>query len=157
MLKVTSHCLVHQFVNVCVGIVLSLNISMVNAEGRIPLPVVPKAKAPVSETQTCVEPVDSMRKNHPIFLKHQRDDTMRQGIRTEQYSLKNCINCHVTPNEKGEIASVHEDEGHFCASCHNYAAVSIDCFQCHLSVPETVESHAITKLGLDSFTLDFPK
>ena len=138
---------------VCAGIVLSVSVSGVSADGRIPVPVVPKAQAPVSETQVCVEPVDVMRKNHHVFLKHQRNDTMRDGIRTEQYSLKNCINCHVTPNEKGEILSVHEDKGHFCVSCHRYAAVSVDCFQCHLSTPETEEASATTELGLDSFTL----
>lgn len=146
--------LLGQLVKVCAGIVFSISMSMVSADGRIPLPIVPKAQAPVSETQACVEPTDEMREKHHVFLKHQRNDTMRQGIRTEKYSLKNCINCHVTPNENGEILSVHEDEGHFCVSCHRYTAVSIDCFQCHLSVPETQEaSNATVELGLDSFTL----
>jgi len=142
--------IIYKIANACAGIVLSVTVSTVSADGRIPLPVVPKAQ---SEAKTCVEPTDVMRKQHHVFLKHQRDDTMHQGIRTESHSLKNCINCHVTPNEKGEILSVHEDDGHFCVSCHRYAAVSIDCFQCHLSVPETTSANAITELGLDSFKL----
>jgi len=151
--RMKSSLLIHKFANVCAGIALSLSVSAVSAEGRVPLPVVPKAQAPVSETQACVEPTDVMRKNHHVFLKHQRDDTMHQGIRTESHSLKNCINCHVTPNENGEYSSVHEDDGHFCVSCHRYAAVSIDCFQCHLSVPESAESNATAELGLDNFTV----
>jgi len=97
-------------------------------------PVPPKAKAKASEKTECVEPVAEMRKNHMTFLKHKRDETLREGVRTKTHSLTECIDCHVTPNDKGEFARIGDKE-HFCSSCHNFAAVTIDCFQCHADRP----------------------
>jgi hypothetical protein len=87
-----------------------------------------------SATQGCVEPEDEMRRNHMEYILHQRDETMHQGVRTRQYSLEECINCHAIKDDSGEYLHV-EDSRHFCASCHTYAAVKIDCFQCHADVP----------------------
>ena len=98
-------------------------------------PVPPKAKANASDATKCVEPVGVMRKDHMEFLKHKRDETMREGIRTKKHSLSECIDCHVTPNDKGTFARFGDDE-HFCSSCHNYAAVNVDCFDCHSDLPE---------------------
>jgi len=106
-------------------------------------PSVPKAKANVSETQQCVEPIDVIRKNHMVFLEHKRDETMREGVRTKKHSLVECIDCHVTPNENGEYARIGED-GHFCSSCHNYAAVNVDCFDCHSDLPQNASAHMHT-------------
>ncbi len=79
----------------------------------------------------CVEPTEEMRRNHMKKILHQRDETMHKGIRTQKYSLKNCIDCHADPKTN----SVLGKDG-FCESCHVYAAVSIDCFTCHSSSPE---------------------
>ena len=98
-------------------------------------PVPPKAKQKASEKTECVEPVPLMRKNHMEFLKHKRDLTLREGVRTKEHSLVECIACHVTPNAKGEYPRYGDDK-HFCSSCHNYAAVNVDCFDCHSDVPE---------------------
>jgi hypothetical protein len=68
------------------------------------------------------------------YILHQRDETMYDGIRTRQYSLEECINCHASKDENGEFVRV-EDTRHFCATCHTYASVKIDCFQCHSDVP----------------------
>ncbi len=87
-----------------------------------------------SDTQECVEPEDEMRRNHMNYILHQRDETVYAGIRTRQYSLEECINCHASKSEDGGYIRV-EDPRHFCASCHTYASVSIDCFQCHADVP----------------------
>jgi hypothetical protein len=57
---------------------------------------------------------------------------VHEGIRTRQYSLQECINCHVSD---AEDAPRVDNEEHFCSSCHTYAAVSIDCFQCHADRP----------------------
>ncbi|MFV1973016.1 MAG: hypothetical protein ACC648_04790 [Thiohalobacterales bacterium] len=96
------------------------------------LPVIPEAQGRVSEAQGCVEPTEEMRRNHMNYILHQRDETVYQGVRTRQHSLKECINCHVSdaPN-----APRHGDSEHFCSSCHNYASVQIDCFQCHTDRP----------------------
>lgn len=88
-----------------------------------------------SDTQECVQPEEEMRRNHMKYILHQRDQTMHQGIRTRTYSLEECINCHASKDEAtGEWIRV-EDKRHFCATCHTYAAVHIDCFQCHADVP----------------------
>ena len=97
-------------------------------------PGLPKAKEAAGENQ-CVEPVDTMRRQHMNFIKHQRDDTMHRGIRTTKYSLVACIDCHVTADDQGQVPTAKSDQ-HFCTSCHKYSAVSIDCFQCHASRPE---------------------
>lgn len=98
-------------------------------------PVPPKAKMKASDKTECVEPVGVMRKNHMEFLLHKRDETMREGVRTKKHSLSECIDCHVTANDKGEFARFGDDK-HFCSSCHNFAAVNVDCFDCHSDLPE---------------------
>lgn len=92
------------------------------------LPVVPKASG------TCVEEPAVMRRNHMDFLAHQRDATLRQGIRGAKHSLKECVTCHVQTGQNGILLPVNA-ERQFCESCHAYAAVSVDCFQCHATVP----------------------
>ena len=91
--------------------------------GRTPLPVVEPARA---GTQ-CVEPPETMRRSHMDLLKHQRDDTVHGGIRGAKHSLKGCVECHASR----ATASVSQAPGDFCVSCHSYAAVKIDCFECH--------------------------
>jgi hypothetical protein len=108
------------------GLLLAGSLQPVIAgDGRTPMPAVEPAAA---GTQ-CVEPADVMRRNHMRFLKHQRDDTVRGGIRGAKYSLKDCIDCHASQ----KTASVAKAETNFCVSCHSYAAVKIDCFECHSS------------------------
>jgi hypothetical protein len=61
-----------------------------------------------------------------------RDKTVIEGIRTKKYSLKECINCHASETT-GSVAAAKDD---FCVSCHSYAAVKIDCFDCHSTKPQ---------------------
>lgn len=95
----------------------------------------PKYPEPVGEK--CVEPTDVMRREHMNFILHQRDETMHEGIRgiTAKHSLKDCIDCHVGYDDQDKAIPIN-DEGQFCQSCHNYAAVSIDCFSCHRTTPD---------------------
>lgn len=94
----------------------------------------PNIPAPV-KGERCVEDTDEMRKNHMKYLLKHRDETLREGIRTKQYSLKECIECHVPP--KGEAQEAGRSEGeHFCKNCHMYTGVKIDCFECHATRPE---------------------
>ena len=76
-----------------------------------------------------------MRIWHMRKLVHKRDQTLREGIRTKKFSLKRCITCHAVKDESGKFLTV-KDERHFCRSCHDYAAVRIDCFDCHASRPD---------------------
>lgn len=112
------------------------------AAGDSMLPVLPEAQARFSDAQGCVEPTEDMRKNHMEYILHQRDETVHEGIRTRQYSLNECINCHVSDAPDAPRVSSEE---HFCNSCHTYAAVKIDCFQCHADRPvSTKPRHSLT-------------
>ena len=106
---------------------ISLFLLSLPAYAAPPLPAIAKAKA---GTQ-CVAPPEVMRRDHPRMLKHQRDDTVRGGVRGAQASLKGCIECHASP-ETGSVAAAPQD---FCSSCHHYAAVKLDCFECHSTRP----------------------
>jgi len=90
---------------------------------------------PMGQGDSCVEDTDFMRRNHMDLLKHQRDETMKEGIRGKPYSLKECLSCHAVDGPDAIPVTVSSPQ-HFCRSCHDYAAVSIDCFQCHASRPE---------------------
>ncbi len=81
--------------------------------------------------ERCVEDSATMRRDHMRFLRHQRDATVHQGIRGAKYSLKGCIDCHAS----ARTGSVAAAPGDFCVACHSYAAVQIDCFECHASKP----------------------
>jgi hypothetical protein len=76
----------------------------------------------------CVEATEVMRRDHMKLLMHQRDRTMREGIRTRPHSLAGCVECHAS----AKTGSVLGAEG-FCQSCHAYAGVKLDCFECHAS------------------------
>jgi [DsrC]-trisulfide reductase subunit J len=95
-----------------------------------PVPTIPEA----IQGEQCVEDTDFMRRNHMEILLHQRDDTLRKGIRTKKHSLKNCFTCHVVKGADQQPVTA-KDPKHFCRQCHDYAAVKVDCFQCHTSVP----------------------
>ena len=90
----------------------------------IPDPVKP------ADAEQCVEPVEVMRRDHMKFLMHQRDDAVIDGKRDSKYSLVGCMNCHNPASASGEVIR-YEDPRHFCADCHTYASVKIDCFECH--------------------------
>ncbi len=107
--------------------------------GDAPSPEIPKAKAKATEEYGCVAPVKYMRKNHMRELLHQRDETLREGVRTRKFSLAECINCHVTQDTKTGQMPKFGDDNHFCSSCHNYASVSVDCFSCHNDQPQQSE------------------
>ena len=116
---------------------LSVVPAMLKADDSL-LPVIPEAQSRVSAEQGCVEPVGEMRRNHMEYILHQRDETMHRGIRTGQHSLVECINCHVSA---ASDAPRYGKSEHFCSSCHTFAAVSIDCFQCHADRPVKTSGH----------------
>jgi hypothetical protein len=110
-----------------VGLVVLLDVGVSGSAERVPVPAPPKGKG-----DACVEPVDVMRRQHMVFLEHQRDETVRQGIRGRKHSLKGCVECHAVPDASaGGTRTVQP----FCGQCHGYAAVRIDCFQCHTGQP----------------------
>jgi len=105
-------------------------------------PLLILAGVPVPEIQqgqgsACVEDTEFMRRNHMNLLLHQRDETVLQGMRGEQHSLKECVSCHAIDGADSLPLTAASPQ-HFCRSCHDYAAVKIDCFGCHASRPEVV-------------------
>jgi hypothetical protein len=106
-----------------------ISVLSVSAYAAAPYPDIPKGKG-----DHCVEDTEFMRANHMKLLYHQRDETMHRGIRTKKHSLKECINCHVVKDANNQPVSVASPK-HFCRVCHDYAAVKIDCFECHASKP----------------------
>ena len=89
------------------------------------------------------EHIENMRKNHMDELLHKRDETVINGIRTEDHSLKSCINCHVPEQYNGKVLRSSDPE-HFCSTCHNYVAQKIDCFQCHVDYPSNSKISKVT-------------
>jgi len=114
------------------GLLLLLGLGSVwSGNAGEPGPVIPKGKG-----DRCVADTDFMRRNHMDLIMHQRDETVIRGIRDEPFSLVECVDCHVQQNASNEPVRIDAD-GQFCASCHTYAAVKIDCFDCHAAVPDT--------------------
>ena len=103
------------------------------AAGRVPQPSIESARG-----DKCVQDPAFMRRNHMELLKHQRDDTVHGGIRGAKYSLNGCIGCHAS-QATGSVAAASTN---FCQSCHVYAAVKIDCFECHSSKPARTAAHS---------------
>ncbi len=99
------------------------------AAGRVALPQIAKGKG-----EACVEETAFMRRNHMTLLLHQRDETVLRGIRTPKYSLKECLACHAVLGPDAQPVA-YDSPRNFCQSCHSYAAVKIDCFECHNARP----------------------
>ncbi len=104
--------------------------------GRTPVPHPPKGRG-----EHCVADTEFMRRNHMTMLLHQRGETVHLGERGMKYSLAACIDCHAVRGADG-VAVTYADPRHFCRSCHDYAAVSVDCFECHASRPSEADKAA---------------
>lgn len=118
-------------------LVLLAIVAMLQGCGKVaPELDVATAKAK-SEHCTISEDISEVRNNHMEYILHKRDETMYDGIRTKQHSFTECINCHV-PKGVGDQKVRHDEEEHFCATCHMYTGVKLDCFQCHTDQPEEV-------------------
>ncbi|MDX2289465.1 MAG: cytochrome c3 family protein [Hyphomicrobiaceae bacterium] len=117
------------------AMVLMLTVGVGAAQAGPPKPAKGRGEA-------CVAPTDWMRRYHMTVLHHQRDDTVHEGIRTQQFSLKGCIDCHQVKGSDDRAVTV-ADPKHFCRTCHDYAAVRVDCFECHASRPGEGDKAAV--------------
>ncbi|MEH6455148.1 MAG: hypothetical protein V7749_02425 [Cocleimonas sp.] len=97
-------------------------------------PVLMKASQQFETVEKRDQHIAYMRTNHMDALKHKRDETMYNGIRTEEHSIVGCINCHVPESFNGKVLR-HTDQEHFCTTCHTYVAAKLDCFECHVDHP----------------------
>lgn len=93
-----------------------------------------EGSAKADKLESCVRDTPFMRRNHFELIKHQRDVTVHEGIRKTEDSLAGCVDCHVRRDAEGQPVAINAP-GEFCASCHTYAAVTLDCFSCHATVP----------------------
>lgn len=75
-----------------------------------------------------------MIRDHPAFLLSYRTAFVHSSTEIPFGNLEGCVTCHVT-NDASNKPVGFDDPRHFCRSCHNTAAVSIDCFECHQSRP----------------------
>jgi hypothetical protein len=90
---------------------------------------------PRGQGEHCVADTDFMRRNHMSMMTEHRREAVHNGARKPQYSLSGCVSCHAVKGDDGKPIS-YADDKHFCRSCHSYAAVRIDCFECHKSTPD---------------------
>ncbi len=91
----------------------------------------PKPDIVIEQAGHCVADKDTMRREHPDMLRHQRNRTLREGVRGEKVSLNGCISCHASKTNGSVLGS----DQNFCQACHSYAAVKLDCFECHQATP----------------------
>lgn len=94
--------------------------------------VVPGSRA--ATLSFCVEPTELMRRRHMEFIKHQRVLTVHEGIRGSKYSLAGCVECHISADADHVPVPINRPD-QFCGACHAYAAVDLNCFDCHAAVP----------------------
>ncbi len=119
--------------------VASLGMKSVASSKAAELSRVFKPNIPVAKGEACVRETAFMRTDHMSLLLHQRDQTVYKGMRPKRISFNACLTCHVVLGSDAR-AVTYKDPKHFCRTCHDYAAVSIDCFSCHNSVPELSET-----------------
>jgi len=126
---------------ILVTLLLAASLGGLTACSSEPEQLAVEGSAKAAKLSQCVEPTDFMRRNHMELIKHQRDETVHEGIRATSHSLAGCIDCHVQYDAQLQAVGVNAS-GQFCAGCHQYAAVSLDCFQCHATVPQDAVSHS---------------
>lgn len=92
---------------------------------KLDTPAIQKLAA---KDRKCVMPKDYMRANHMQMLVDWRESVVRDAQRE-----------FVNPEGKKFVASLsntcldcHSNKSQFCDQCHNYVAVTPNCFGCHL-------------------------
>ncbi len=124
---------------VIIGIIIFLGIAtfpiLYDVGKAAPPPIEPKIDTPEIQKMVekkCVEPKSFMKTEHMVLLDNWRNWYVREGRQIytaddgKQYdiSLSNtCMKCH--SNKKD-----------FCDKCHNYAAVTPYCWDCHIEPKE---------------------
>lgn len=103
----------------------------------------PKPAVVIEKQEGCVAPPAEMRRRHMEMLVHQRDKTLREGVRGAPVSLNACISCHASSKNGSVIGS----RDNFCQGCHSYVAVKIDCFECHQATPGKVAGNLVRAGG----------
>ncbi len=116
-----------------VGFALGLFVSLGVAQAGEAI----EGSAKADKLESCVRDTPFMRRNHFELIEHQRDITVHEGIRKTDSSIAGCIDCHVRRDAEGQPVPINAP-GEFCATCHTRAAVTLDCFSCHATVPTPI-------------------
>ena len=107
--------------------------------GEVPKPFIEPARG-----GKCIAPPAVMRREHMVMLKHQRELTVREGMRGAKIDLRACVACHASRASDSVIARPQD----FCASCHRYVGVKLTCFECHSDKPGPATHAALFPAGL---------
>ena len=95
---------------------------------------VPRPKVPLPAHGHCVLPAAVMRRAHMQILRAVRTRVVRHNARLRRFRLTRCVSCHVQYTPAGRPIPI-DAHGQFCAVCHSYVGVHIDCFACHAAIP----------------------
>jgi len=87
----------------------------------------PDPVLPVNE-KTCVAPLEYMKTSHMQLLIDWREQVVRSDNRTYKAFNGKAYRMSLT----GTCLGCHSDKAQFCDRCHNYAAVSVTCWDCHV-------------------------
>ena len=82
----------------------------------------------------CVMPLDYMRANHMQLLVDWREAVVRDG----QREFVNHEGKKFTASLSNTCMECHSNKTKFCDQCHNYVAVTPNCFGCHLDKEQKV-------------------
>jgi hypothetical protein len=91
----------------------------------------------------CVKDAEWMRAHHMTLLNEWRDSVVREGDRDfvaddgthYQKSLSNtCLSCHAdwTGFAEDKMRIPPAEQPRSCLECHDYAGVSVYCYDCHI-------------------------
>ncbi len=97
-----------------------------------PNPVLP------ANARQCVAPVEYMKTSHMTLLLDWREQVVRQGRREftafngQRYNMSLTSTCLEQCHSSGKAQ--------FCDRCHDYAAASVPCWDCHEDFKSTLRS-----------------
>ena len=91
---------------------------------RGPQPILP------AQEKQCVAPVSFMRTSHMQMLMDWRDKVVRHG--THSIGAWNGKTYTMSLTKTCLSSGCHSNKADFCDRCHNYAAVSVSCWDCHV-------------------------
>ncbi|MDR3699353.1 MAG: sulfate reduction electron transfer complex DsrMKJOP subunit DsrJ [Candidatus Sulfopaludibacter sp.] len=96
----------------------------------------PEVRLPVNAKQ-CVAPVEYMRTSHMNLLIDWRETVVRTGRRDFTAAGGKHYNMSLTPTCLEQCHGARKD---FCDRCHDYAAVSPPCWNCHQDAKAVLRS-----------------
>ena len=105
------------------------------ARGEERAPMTSAPAIPHGKGERCIADRDVMRRDHMRMLLSYRHQAVRDGAHQPQHGIDDCVSCHAVKGADGGSVGIDSPQ-HFCRVCHDYAAVRIDCFECHPSRPQ---------------------